>query len=71
MSRDELTAERYAGIDMVPVGESFETNFMPDDGPLTSSTHVGAAEVPGYERAPRWWWSASETTESADLPASA
>jgi hypothetical protein len=34
MSTDESEVERHAGIDMVPIGESFETNSGPDDGTL-------------------------------------
>ena len=55
MSTDESEVERHAGIDMVPIGESFETNSAPDDGALGSvATTWGTTEFPRYERFPRW-----------------
>lgn len=45
----ESKVERHAGIDMVPVGESFETNWEPDDGALTFAPTVGTAELPCRE----------------------
>lgn len=36
MSTDELEVDRHAGIDMVPIGESFETNSEPDNSALGS-----------------------------------
>jgi hypothetical protein len=55
MSNDESKVERHAGIDMVPIGESLETNSGPDDGALGSfATTLATTEFPRYERFPRW-----------------
>lgn len=55
MSTDELEVERHAGIDMVPMGESFEMNSGPDDGALGSfATTLDTKEFPRYERFPKW-----------------
>jgi hypothetical protein len=44
MSNDESKVERHAGIDMVPIGESFEMNWGPDDGDLGSLPPTVAQE---------------------------
>jgi hypothetical protein len=38
MSNNEFEAERHAGVDMVPVGQSFETNKGPEDGSAISNS---------------------------------
>jgi hypothetical protein len=60
MSSDESNVERHAGIDMVPAGESFETNWEPADGVLIFAATVGTAELPCRE-VPGIAMSASET----------
>ncbi len=53
MSSDESQVERRAGTDMVPAGESFETNWEPDDGAVIVVTTVGTAELPCHEASPK------------------
>jgi hypothetical protein len=50
MSTDEAEVERQAGVDMVPIVESFETNLGPADGAIGSfATTWGTTELPRYD----------------------
>jgi hypothetical protein len=60
MSTDEAEVERHAGIDMIPIEESFETNAGPEDGALYLCRYFGHNRVSVSRTLPEMM-SASET----------